>query len=102
MQNERRRYQTAVARLGSREVPLADSQTGDEVAYNKGPLALLLLDAAGGRSLMNHLGGLLNAYSSDSHGSTMPDRFIASLVNELPEQSRVTARKLFFGTGSEI
>lgn len=102
IQNESRRYQTARTRLGNREVPLAESQTGDEVAYNKGPFALLSLDTSSGGSLMNRLGGLVNAYSGESHGSTLPDRFIASMMNELPEQSRVTARKLVYGTGSGI
>ena len=102
IQNESRRYHTARARLGSGDVPLAQSQTGDEVAYNKGSAALLSLDTSSAGSLMERLGGIVSEYSLDSRGSTIPDRLIASLMNGLPEQCRATARKLVYGTGAGI
>ena len=44
-------------RLGKHDVPLAEAETGDEIAYNKGPFALLSLDSLADRSLMRRLGG---------------------------------------------
>lgn len=98
IQNEGRRYQKARRNSRGRESALAESQTGDELVYNKGPFALLSLDRLSGGLLMNGLGSLVNTYSG-SHGNTKPDRFIASLMKVLPEQSRGTAHNLIYEVG---
>jgi hypothetical protein len=97
--NEKRRYRAARARLGKHDVPLAEAETGDEIAYNKGPFALLSLDSLADRSLMRRLGGLIQSYSSDAHGNTLPRDFEESLIRELPESRQTQARELLYGVG---
>ena len=101
LENERRRYGAARARLRSREASLAESETGDELVYNKGPFALLSLDRLAGRSLMSRLAGPIDSYSYESRGSVRPDQVIPALIDALPEGSRAAARSLIFGVGSE-
>jgi hypothetical protein len=82
-------------------VPLVRSETADEIAYNKGPFALLSLDQLSGGALMDRLGALAANYSHQSHGLTSPEEFVASLVAELPEATRQTARRLLYESGSD-
>lgn len=50
---------------------------------------------------MRQLGGFIPAYSEPA-GSVQPDRFVVSLIDELPEQSRAAARNLLYGVGAGI
>jgi hypothetical protein len=100
--NEERRYQAGRARLRNREAPLARTENADEVAYNKGPFALLSLDQLGGGTMMTQLGAIAKNYSHRVHGRTAPDTFVAGLIAELPESSRETARSLLYGTGDPV
>jgi len=102
IRHENRRYQSARSRLRGAEIPLSQSQTGDELAYNKGPFALLSLDKLSGGLMMTRLGTLIQAYSGDTRTSTIPDRFLVSLINALPEGSRPAARHLVYQTGPGI
>ncbi len=100
--NENRRYMKARSRLRSAEIPLSQAQTGDELAYNKGAFALLSLDNLSGGLLMTRLGALMQAHSGASLTNTMPDPFLVSLIDALPEGSRPTANRLVYSTGAGI
>ena len=92
----------ATGRLGRAWEPrrsLAEAETVDEVAYNKGPFALLSLDRLADGALMRRLGGLIRSYSSDAHGNTLPCDFDESLIRGLPESRQAQARELLYGVG---
>jgi aminopeptidase N len=101
-QNEERRYRAARLRLGNREVPLVRSEIADEVAYNKGPFALLSIDQLNNGSLMNFLGGFLTVYAHEAHGNTSPEKFAAALIADLPHGIRETAHSLLYGAGEPV
>ena len=101
VQNEKRRYQAARPRLRKSEVPLAQLETANELAYNRGPFVLFSLDKLGGGLLMNRLGDLITAYSHDLHGNAEPAQFLASLVEQVPEKHRQTARALLYKLDSD-
>jgi ABC-2 type transport system permease protein len=98
-QNEERRYRAAHARLGNHEAPLIRSEVADEVAYNKGPFALLSIDQMGGGSIMNRLGELIADNSYESHGAAGAEQLAAALIGNLPQQSREAARSLLYDAG---
>jgi hypothetical protein len=98
-QNEERRYQAARGRLRNREVPLIRSEIADEVAYNKGPFALLSIDQMGSGSMMNRLGGFILGNSYEMHGAAAPEQLAAALIADLPKANRETARSLLYGAG---
>ncbi len=98
-QNEERRYRAAQARLRNREVPLVRAETADEIAYNKGPFALLELDQLGGEEMMSGLGSLIREFSGGSHGPAEPEQFAAALVAQLPAGSREAAHRLLYEAG---
>jgi hypothetical protein len=98
-QNEGRRYRAAHARLGNHEAPLIRSEIADEVAYNKGPFALLSIDQMGGGFLMHRLGELIAANSYDSHGAAGAQQVAAALIGSVPQQSREAARSLLYDAG---
>lgn len=102
IRNENRRYQKARSRLPGVEIPLSQSESSDELAYNKGPFALLSLDKLSGGILMTRLGSLIQAHSGASYTNTMPDSFLVSLLNALPESSRPAAHHLIYDTGTGI
>jgi ABC-2 type transport system permease protein len=99
LHNEERRYRSARARLGTHEVSLAQSVVVDEVAYNKGPFALLTLDRIGGRSLMNRLAGVIESYSAGSREGTRPDQVMTAVIGELPPAAQELAAELLYRTG---
>jgi hypothetical protein len=98
VRNESRRYERALARLGQNDVPLARIEAANEVAYNKGPYVLLSLDRLSGGVLMNRLSDLLNEYDWSSHGKTVPEQFLSSIVKDLPERERQKAQTLLYTT----
>jgi hypothetical protein len=99
LRNEKRRYESARARLRDRDLPLLQTEAPNELAYNKGPLALLTLDGLHGRSLMNRLGELTKKYSHEFHGTTDPEQLVVDLLEQLPQADRETARPLFYSVG---
>lgn len=98
-QNEERRYRGARTRLGNREVPLVRSEIADEVAYNKGPFALLSIDQLDNGRMMNRLGGFLTGYAYEAHGAASPEQLAAALIAELRQGNREAARSLLYGAG---
>lgn len=99
MSNEKRRYEAARARLRNQDLPLLQVEAPNELAYNKGPLALMTLDGLHGHSLMNRLGDLMKKYSHEFHGNTDPEHLVATMIEQLPQGNRETARPLFYSVG---
>jgi hypothetical protein len=99
-QNEERRYHAARQRLGNREVSLMRSETADEVAYNKGPFALLSIDQLDNGNVMKRLGGFLTGYAYEAHGATAPEQLATALIDELPQGSRDAAHSLLYSAGN--
>jgi hypothetical protein len=76
------------------------SEIADEVAYNKGPFALLSIDQLDDGNVMKRLGGFLTDHTYEAHGATSPEQLAASLIAGLPQERREPARSLLYGRGT--